>query len=77
LRKIRDEAHRFAITYHRNKRDKDITKSILDITPGIGEKRKNILLKEFGSVKNLKKHSTKEISEKTGVSEKIVKRIFR
>lgn len=77
LRKIRDEAHRFAITYHRSKRDKDITKSILDITPGIGEKRKNILLKEFGSVKNLKKHSTKEISEKTGVSEKIVKRIFR
>ncbi len=77
LRKIRDEAHRFAITYHRNKRDKDITKSILDITPGIGEKRKNILLKEFGSVKNLKKHSTKEISDKTGISEKIVKRIFR
>ena len=77
LRKIRDEAHRFAITYHRNKRDKDITKSILDITPGIGEKRKNILLKEFGSVKNLKKHSTKEISDKTGISEKIVERIFR
>ncbi|MDA3871875.1 MAG: excinuclease ABC subunit UvrC [Candidatus Marinimicrobia bacterium] len=77
LRKIRDEAHRFAITYHRNKRDKDITKSILDVTQGIGEKRKNILLKEFGSVKNLKKHSTKEISEKTGVSEKIIKRIFR
>ena len=77
LRKIRDEAHRFAITYHRSKRDKDITKSILDVTQGIGKKRKNILLKAFGSVKNLKKHSTKEISDKTGISEKIVERIFR
>ena len=76
LRKIRDEAHRFAITYHRSKRDKDFVKSILDATQGIGAKRKNILLKEFGSVKNLKKYSVKEISEKTGISEKIVKRIF-
>jgi len=59
LRKIRDEAHRFAITYHRNKRDKDITKSILDITPGIGEKRKNILLKEL---ENRAGHPSKRIA---------------
>lgn len=76
LRRIRDEAHRFAITYHRQKRDKDITKSILDLTSGIGKKRKANLLKEFGSVKNIKKHSVEEISEKTGIAKKIIEKIF-
>jgi len=76
LRRIRDEAHRFAITYHRQKRDKDITKSILDSTSGIGKKRKANLLKEFGSVKNIKKHSVEEISEKTRISKKIIEKIF-
>ena len=54
LQQVRDEAHRFAITYHRQLRDKKMTKSILDDVPGLGPTRKNRLLKEFGSVKRLR-----------------------
>ncbi|MEA1985942.1 MAG: excinuclease ABC subunit UvrC [Candidatus Marinimicrobia bacterium] len=76
LRRIRDEAHRFAITFHRQKRDKDFTKSALDSVSGIGKKRKEILLKEFGSVKNMKKYSAEEISKRTGISDKVISKIF-
>ena len=51
---MRDEAHRFAITYHRKLRDRKMTKSVLDDVPGLGPTRKKRLLKEFGSVKQLR-----------------------
>ena len=54
LQQVRDEAHRFAITYHRQLRDKKMTKSVLDDVPGLGPVRKARLLKEFGSVKRLR-----------------------
>jgi excinuclease ABC subunit C len=54
LQQIRDEAHRFAITFHREKRSKRTIKSVLDDVPGIGEKRKQALLKKFGSLKKIK-----------------------
>ena len=54
LQQVRDEAHRFAITYHRQLRDKKMTKSILDDVPGLGPTRKTRLLREFGSVKKLR-----------------------
>ena len=54
LQQVRDEAHRFAITYHRQLRDKKMTKSVLDDVPGLGPTRKKRLLKEFGSVKQLR-----------------------
>ena len=54
LQQVRDEAHRFAITYHRQLRDKKMTKSVLDDVPGLGPTRKNRLLREFGSVKKLR-----------------------
>jgi excinuclease ABC subunit C len=54
LQQVRDEAHRFAITYHRSLRDKKMTRSILDDVPGLGPTRKKRLLKEFGSVKKLR-----------------------
>ena len=55
LQALRDEAHRFAITYHRTLREKRISSSLLDEIPGIGEVRKRQLLKAFGSVRNLAK----------------------
>ena len=54
LQQVRDEAHRFAITYHRKLRDKKMTRSVLDDVPGLGPVRRARLLKEYGSVKRLR-----------------------
>ncbi len=54
LQHVRDEAHRFAITYHRSLRDKTMTKSVLDDVPGLGPTRRTKLIKHFGSVKKLR-----------------------
>jgi excinuclease ABC subunit C len=54
LQGVRDEAHRFAVTYHRNLRGKAMTRSALDDVPGLGPTRRKRLLKEFGSVKRLR-----------------------
>jgi len=63
LRHIRDEAHRFAITYHRKLREKRSLASVLDEIPGIGPKRKKALIKAFGSLEKLKQASVDEIAE--------------
>lgn len=70
LQRIRDEAHRAAISYHRNKRKKRIIQSALDTIPGIGPKKKAILLKHFGSVAAIKKASFEQLREVPGLSEK-------
>jgi len=62
LRHIRDEAHRFAITYHRKLREKKETLSILDQIPGIGPKKKKALLERFGSVDGIKKANLSKLS---------------
>jgi excinuclease ABC subunit C len=67
LQRVRDEAHRFAITYHRQKRSKRMTTSVLDDVAGLGQTRKTALLKHFGSVKKLRQASVTEISEVPGV----------
>jgi len=61
LRRIRDEAHRFAVTYHRKLRTKRSLSSVLDEIPGIGPKRKSLLMKRFGSIRLLAKASVEEI----------------
>lgn len=61
IRKISDEVHRFAITYHRSLRDKRSLRSVLDNVPNIGEKRRKNLLIKFGSVENIKKSNYDEI----------------
>ena len=61
LQQVRDEAHRFAITYHRQLRQKKMTKSALDEVPGLGPTRRSRLLKEFGSVKKLRERSLDEL----------------
>ncbi|EWM11696.1 excinuclease ABC subunit C [Kutzneria sp. 744] len=67
LQRVRDEAHRFAITYHRQKRGQRMTTSELDQVPGLGQTRKAALLKHFGSVRKLREATVDEISGVPGV----------
>ena len=62
LQQVRDEAHRFAITFHRSRRDKRMTTSVLDEVPGLGPVRRKRLLKEFGSVKRLREQSAETLT---------------
>ena len=75
LRAIRDEVHRFAITFHRKTRKKDMTKSIFEDIPGIGKKRIQKLWQEFKSLNEIKDASINGLKEKTGFSEKLCKAI--
>ena len=68
VQRIRDEAHRFAITYHRNLRSKSSLKSPIDLVTGIGPKRKRMLLRRFGSVSGIKQASLDEIAAVPGLT---------
>lgn len=63
LQRIRDEAHRFAVTYHRKLRDKSMVDSILDDVSGIGQSRKKALIKRFGSVKRMREASETDLAD--------------
>ena len=67
LQRLRDEAHRFAVTFHRQRRSKAMTASRLDGIPGLGEKRRKALLKAFGSVKRISAASVDELAEVPGI----------
>ena len=67
LQRVRDEAHRFAITFHRQKRSKAMTVSALDGVPGLGETRRKALLTRFGSLKRLRAASAAELAEVPGI----------
>jgi len=67
LQRLRDEAHRFAITYHRQKRSKSMTVSVLDGVPGLGETRRKALLKYFGSVRKLREATAQDLARVPGV----------
>jgi excinuclease ABC subunit C len=67
LQRVRDEAHRFAITYHRQKRSRSMAQSVLDDVPGLGEHRRKAILRTFGSVKRLREASVDEIAAVAGV----------
>jgi excinuclease ABC subunit C len=67
LQRIRDEAHRFAITHHRNRRSKSMVESVLDDVPGLGEVRRKTLLKHFGSLKKLRGATAEEIARVPGI----------
>jgi excinuclease ABC subunit C len=71
LQRVRDEAHRFAITYHRAKRAKAATASALDAVPGLGPARRAALLKKFGSVKALSAASEAEIAAVPGIGSRL------
>ena len=76
LQRLRDEAHRFAISAHRKRRSKGMTTSALDGIPGLGPIRTQALLKHFGSVKKLKAASEEEIASVRGISEAIANTIY-
>ena len=73
---IQDETHNFAINYHRKLRDKNITKSVLDSVPGLGEVRKRLLLEKFGSVENIKNSTVEELVKIKGINKKIAQDIL-
>ncbi|BCQ09410.1 UvrABC system protein C [Mycobacterium heckeshornense] len=67
LQRVRDEAHRFAITYHRSKRSKRMTASALDAVPGLGEHRRKALVTHFGSLARLREATVEEITAVPGI----------
>ncbi len=77
LQRIRDEAHRFAITFHRQKRGKAMTASALDSVPGLGESKRKALLAEFGSVKGIKAATQDELTGAKGIGPSLAAAIVR
>ena len=75
LQRLRDEAHRFAISTHRAKRRKNLSKSLLDQISGIGRSRKRALLHHFGSAKSVESASFEDLKSVEGIEEKVAKKI--
>lgn len=71
LKRVRDEAHRFAIEYHRKLRGKAMTASALDEIPGVGPKTRSVLIREFGSVKRLREATEERIAATKGVNRRV------
>ncbi|MDA8226985.1 MAG: excinuclease ABC subunit UvrC [Desulfitobacterium hafniense] len=76
VQRIRDEAHRFAITYHRKLRDKRNLRSVLEDIPGVGSKRKQALLKHFGSLAKIKKASLEELAGAPGMNKGVAQEVW-
>ena len=77
LQRIRDEAHRFAITHHRQRRSKAMTVSVLDEVPGLGPARKKALMKHFGSVKKLRAAAPEQIASVPGIGPALARGVSR
>ncbi|MFT4008572.1 MAG: excinuclease ABC subunit UvrC [Nocardioidaceae bacterium] len=75
LQRVRDEAHRFAITHHRSRRSKSMVESLLDDVPGLGEVRRKALLRRFGSLRKLRAATVEEIAEVPGIGRKTAESI--
>ena len=75
VQRLRDEAHRFAITYHRSLRDKRTVRSAFDDLPGVGPKRRRELLKVFGSIKRVREAPVEQIAAVPGISRALAERI--
>ena len=77
IRRVQDEVHRFAITYHRTLRDKKTLHSVLEDIPSVGQKRRIALLTKFGSIEGIKKASTQELLETPSIDRKSAECIFK
>ena len=77
MQRIRDEAHRFAITYHRSLRSRAQTRSLLDSIPGVGPKRKRALLQRFGSVRGVLEASVEEVAATIGFTSRLAEIVKR
>jgi len=71
IQRLRDEAHRFANAYHQKLRKRRIKESVLDEVPGLGERRKLVLLQRFGSIDRLRQSSVEEIASVSGIGPKL------
>ncbi|WP_029431814.1 excinuclease ABC subunit UvrC [Blastococcus sp. URHD0036] len=76
LQRVRDEAHRFAITYHRQKRSASMLVSLLDDVPGLGDTRRKALLKKFGSLKRLRAATLEELMEVPGIGRRTAEAVL-
>ena len=76
LQRVRDEAHRFAITHHRGRRSASMVESVLDAVPGLGEVRRKTLLKHFGSMKKLRAASVDELAQVPGIGPRLAAAIL-
>ncbi|MFX0139967.1 MAG: helix-hairpin-helix domain-containing protein, partial [Candidatus Hodarchaeota archaeon] len=76
LQRVRDEAHRFAISYHKKLRQKTLKKSILEEIPGIGKKTSKKLINHFGSVEKIKQTSLEELKNVPKLSKKLAEKIY-
>ena len=76
IQRLRDEAHRFAISSHRSKRKKGLSKSLLDQITGIGKQRKRSLLNHFGSARSVESASFEELKSVEGIEDNIAKKIY-
>ena len=76
IKHVRDESHRFAITFHRELRDKGMVASILDEVPGLGPKRKKLLLKHFGSVKRMRQATLADIAAVEGIPQQVAEDVY-
>jgi excinuclease ABC subunit C len=77
LQRVRDEAHRFALTYHRLLRGKHTVQSLLDDIPGLGPRRKKLLIQRFGSVKRIRSASLDELAEVPGLPRQLAEQILK
>ena len=77
IKQVRDESHRFAITFHRELRDKAMTTSVLDDVPGVGPKRKRALMRRFGSLKKMRAASEEEIAATKGIPPEVAHAVYQ
>jgi excinuclease ABC subunit C len=75
LQRVRDEAHRFAVTYHRKVRQKAGTRSALDAIPGVGPKRRRALIQKFGSLKGIREATVDEVASTVGFTRSLAERV--
>ena len=73
---LQDEAHRFAIEYHRQLRSKNQVHSVLDEIPGVGENRRKQLLKYFGEIRKIREATISELAEVPGIPESVAKNVY-
>jgi excinuclease ABC subunit C len=76
LQRVRDEAHRFAITYHRKLRGRSMTRSVLDGIPGVGETRRRQLVRHFGSARKAAQASLEELEQVPGLGPQLAKVVY-
>ena len=77
IKQVRDESHRFAITFHRELRDKAMTRSVIDDVPGVGPKRKRALMRRFGSIRRMRGATVEELAATPGIPAEVATAVWQ